>query len=144
MKDRERKTLPVFRLRLSVRCALAGAANTKPQAEERGNSFPAAEGLMSLEDAFQSDILEHPDDDPRGEFIRAQCLLQQTAQDDPRRLELQDRVCDLERTWGDSWAERLRGGVTRWKFRRGFVDEVWLNPQQFQDAAHVFQREPVR
>src|SRR5437879_720363 len=88
------------------------------QEEEKGGS------LMSLEDAFLADILEHPDDDTprlvyadwldehgqaeRAEFIRVQCELERMPEGNPTRLALEDRAAELERGWAPTWARLVR------------------------------------
>src|SRR4051794_39927039 len=94
---------------------------------------------MTLDEVFMRDILASPGDDtprmvyadwltdggdPRGEFIHAQCLMAGMAWDDPRRWELEGRERDLLERHQDAWLGPLRPLLSRWTFRRGFLDEV--------------------
>src|SRR5438309_11483 len=99
---------------------------------------------MNQEDAFIEAILQHPDDDTprlvyadwleehgqgeRAEFIRVQCNLARLPDDDPRRATLQVREQKLlkehEGEWTGPLLGLLSGMVTKWRFRRGFVDEL--------------------
>lgn len=94
---------------------------------------------MTEEDAFLQAILESPDDDlhrmvygdwladrgdPRGEFIHVQYLLARMAADDPRRPQLEAREGELLGLHQDGWLGPLRGLLSRWAFRRGFLDAV--------------------
>jgi uncharacterized protein (TIGR02996 family) len=94
---------------------------------------------MTEEDAFLADIIETPDDDlprmvygdwladrgdPRGEFIHVQCLLCRVAEDDPRRPRLEAREGELLGLHQDGWLGPLRPLLSRWTFRRGFLDVV--------------------
>src|SRR5262249_7408006 len=126
---------------------------------------------MALEDAFLADILEHPDDDtPRlvyadwldeqaatrggdqaagaarpAEVIPVPCRLEQTAEDDPHRTELEDRAAELDRIWGPRWARPFHNRADRWSFRRGFIEEGWLSASQFLGGAgRLLRRSPVR
>lgn len=114
---------------------------------------------MGIEDAFLQDILAHPDDDaprliyadwleehddPRGEFIRAQCALAQLGDDDPRRWPLEQRERELlqehESEWLPLWS--LDGP---WTFRRGFVEEITLTPEEFLNSAdRLFEQAPIQ
>ena len=92
---------------------------------------PLEVGLMSLEESFLRDVVEHPGDetprliyadwlsergDPRGEFIHLQCELARLAEDDQRRPALEDRAFELEQRWGREWAGPLCGRATAaWK-----------------------------
>ncbi len=126
---------------------------------------------MSLEDAFLADILQHPEDDTprlvyadwldeqaatcggdeavglaaRAEFIRVQCRLERTPEDDPHRPGLEDRAAELERVWGPMWARPFRKRARTWAFRRGFVEELWLSTRQFVSGdARLFRQSPLR
>src|SRR5205807_6540672 len=94
---------------------------------------------MTHEDAFLQAILESPDDDlprmvygdwltdrgdPRGEFIHAQCHLARMGEDDERRLPLEERERELLGLHQDGWLGPLRPLLSRWTFRRGFLDAV--------------------
>jgi uncharacterized protein (TIGR02996 family) len=95
---------------------------------------------MTHDEAFLQAILESPDDDTprlvyadwldehgdaaRGEFIRVQCELAQSNEDDPRWLDLVWRERCLLLDHQVVWLGTLRPSVTRWTFRRGFLDEI--------------------
>lgn len=102
---------------------------------------------MTEHDAFIQAIVESPDDDglrlifadwldehddPRGEFIRIQCAL-----DQPKRIEqgvadLRDRNQKLLNEYGEQWAAPILGrNVDAVRFARGFVNEV-------EATAHAF------
>src|SRR4051794_11232974 len=97
----------------------------------------------TAEGAFLEAIREQPDDDTprlmyadwleergdeRGEFIRVQCELARMDEEDERRPALEMREGLLraghERTWLAEVQEAARGALTRWEFRRGFVESV--------------------
>jgi uncharacterized protein (TIGR02996 family) len=107
--------------------------------------------VMSIEDAFLHDILAHPDDDaprliyadwldehndPRGEFIRIQCVLAQLSDEDPRRWPLEQREQQLLRDQRGKWLPKDIADA-RCVFRRGFVEEVTL---YVHDFLSVFER----
>jgi uncharacterized protein (TIGR02996 family) len=114
---------------------------------------------MAIEDAFLHDILTHPDDDaprliyadwleehnnPRGEFIRAQCALAQLAAEDPRRWPLEQRERELLASHESEWLPRwnLTG---EWRFRRGFIEEITLTPEEYLAYENqLFKRAPIR
>jgi uncharacterized protein (TIGR02996 family) len=92
---------------------------------------------MTHEEAFLQAIGEQPEDDlprlvyadwltdrgdPRGEFIHTQCLLARLAEDDPRRPELEARERDLLARHQEEWLGQVWPLVSRWTFRRGFLD----------------------
>jgi uncharacterized protein (TIGR02996 family) len=97
--------------------------------------------------AFLQAILEDPDDlsarlifadwledtgdeanRARADLIRVQCALEDLPEDDPRRLQFQERQRDLLLSYGAAWAAPVGvvNGVQRWTFRRGFVEGVAL------------------
>jgi uncharacterized protein (TIGR02996 family) len=110
---------------------------------------------MTHDEAFLQAIQEDPGDeslrliyadyldergDPRGEFIRAQCQLANTAEGDPRREELQGRERQLLTAHEQEWIGPLKGLATRWCFRRGFVEDVWTTARAFCTHAHTLFR----
>jgi uncharacterized protein (TIGR02996 family) len=113
---------------------------------------------MSMHDAFLHDILAHPDDDaprliyadwldehgdPRGEFIRVQCALAQLSDEDPHRWPLQQREQELLREHEAKWLPKDGGSAC--VFRRGFVEECTLIPQDFLSAAErLFEQTPLQ
>jgi uncharacterized protein (TIGR02996 family) len=114
---------------------------------------------MGIEDAFLQDILAHPDDDaprliyadwleehdnPRGEFIRVQCALARLDEEDPRRWPLERRAEELLREHEKKW---LSHGVVAglWTFRRGFVEQITLTPDEFLFSAdRLFEQAPIQ
>src|SRR5262245_52142937 len=110
--------------------------------------------------AFLQAILENPDDDtprlvyadwleerddPRGEFIRVQCRLAELDEDDPQRRDLQRREYELlANHWGE-WAGPLVGRVRRWRYRRGFVEQVRMEAGQFlKEAPWLLDLAPIQ
>jgi uncharacterized protein (TIGR02996 family) len=111
--------------------------------------------------AFLRAIREQPDDDlprliyadyldergdPRGEFIRVQCLLEGLAEDNPRYEELKRREAELltDENWS-SWGGHLRPFVYSWQFRRGFVEKVWIsNRSLLANAPQLFRLAPIQ
>lgn len=94
---------------------------------------------MTLDDAFLRAITENPDDDtprliyadwleergdPRGEFIRIQIAVAHERYCAARRLPLEARERELLEHHQDTWLGTLRPMLTRWSFRRGFLDTV--------------------
>src|SRR5947208_16752710 len=97
---------------------------------------------LTQDQAFLAAIVDDPDDDslrliyadwleeqgdPRGEFIRVQCELARLAEDDRRRWELADRERALLAEHEQRWVGPVRDLVSRWRFRRGFIEEVTLS-----------------
>jgi uncharacterized protein (TIGR02996 family) len=97
---------------------------------------------VSKEEIFLRRILRRPDDDrprldyaqwlerqadPRGEFIRVQCELARTEEDDPRRVPLESRQAALLEEFAELWTTPLKElhveaeDVT---FVRGMVEEI--------------------
>jgi uncharacterized protein (TIGR02996 family) len=122
---------------------------------------------MTPEDAaFLSAIIEAPDDDgprliyadwledhgqpERAEFIRVQVELARLPQDDAlgavtRRGELEARERALLRRRERGWLGPLRKRAKKWKFRRGFVEEVEVEAGDFlAHAAAILALAPVR
>ncbi len=115
---------------------------------------------MTPDDAFLHDIIEHPDDDslrliyadylderddPRGEFIRVQVELARLHEDDPRRDELEARQRGLLMFNDKEWLGPLRGLVSAWTYRRGFVEAICIPAQTLlQQADRIFRAAPVR
>src|SRR5207245_10870265 len=84
------------------------------------------EGPMSQDEGFLRAIIEEPGDvglrliyadwleergDPRGEFIRVQCQLEEVEEDDPRLAELQARQRELLAAHEGEWLGELDGRV---------------------------------
>lgn len=85
-------------------------------------------------------------DDPRGEFIRVQCLLEQMAVDEERRAALELRAVRLLEAHQEEWLRGLRAlGVTSVRFRRGFVEAVTMRTERFLPrAAVLFATAPIQ
>jgi len=94
---------------------------------------------VTHDEAFLQAILEDPEDDtprlvyadwleergdPRGEFIRVQCRLATLSHDDDRRPPLEDLERHLLERHQDVWLGPLQPLLTRWEFRRGFLDAI--------------------
>jgi uncharacterized protein (TIGR02996 family) len=94
---------------------------------------------MTHDDAFLQAILENPDDDtprliygdwleergdPLGVFIRIQCRLAALSEDDERRSLLERHERELLACHQDRWLGELRPLLSRWTFRRGFLDAI--------------------
>lgn len=115
---------------------------------------------MTEDEAFLQAILEEPDadaprlmyadwlderDDPRAEFIRVQCTLASAVMGAARRAELKQRERALLRQYQDEWIQPLRGLITGWLFRRGFVEVAWLHATKLlQRGAELFSLAPLR
>jgi uncharacterized protein (TIGR02996 family) len=99
-----------------------------------------------MDEVFLQAILDAPDDDtprliyadwlidqgnPRGEFIHVQCRLARMDSSDPQRPQLEQRERDLLRRHQDEWLGQVRPLVSRWTFRRGFLDEVAVLARTF-------------
>jgi uncharacterized protein (TIGR02996 family) len=89
---------------------------------------------MTTADAFTQAIIESPEDDvprlvyadwleehgdPRGEFLRAQCLLARLNEADPRWPGLKRREAELLARHEADWLGAWRGRAGRWAFQRG-------------------------
>src|SRR5262245_55260554 len=97
---------------------------------------------MSQRESFLHAICEHPDDDavrlvyadwldehdidlPRAEFIRVQCALAKTDEDDPRWLPLARREAALLAPHLDEWQQEVPAWARQGcRFRRGFVSQI--------------------
>ena len=116
---------------------------------------------MSQHEAFLQSILEAPNDDAprlvyadwlddhgdgdRAEFIRVQCRLARLDPYDPERRELRRREYELHAEhWGE-WAAPFVGRVERWRFRRGFVEQIRCDGRQFlKEAKRLLELAPIR
>lgn len=101
---------------------------------------------MGTKEAFLAEIVENPDDDvprlvfadwlddhgesDRAEFIRTQCRLARLGEGDPERADLERRESELLGAFGLDWAEPLRGLVSEFAFRRGFVEAVEVTDRE--------------
>ena len=101
---------------------------------------------MRYDAGFLEAICENPDDDvprlvyadwleergdPRGEFIRLQCILASMPDNDERRWSLLAREKQLLWLHGKNWAGPLRRQVRQYAFRRGFVEAITLGAADF-------------
>jgi type IV pilus assembly protein PilB len=98
------------------------------------------------DDVFLSAILAEPGDDlprlayadwleekgdPRGEFIHVQCRLARLGESDPHHPRLKEREQELLDSYEADWLGELAPLAKRSTFRRGFLDEVALEPGAF-------------
>src|SRR5450755_976841 len=101
---------------------------------------------MTHDDAFLQAILERPDDDaprllyadwldergdPRGEFIRVQCVRARQAEYDPRWWELIAREQELRSAYEKEWLGPVTGFLDGWSFWRGFLEGVVVRAPAF-------------
>jgi len=118
---------------------------------------------MTLDHAFVQSIVEHPADDAprliyadwlqergdaesaaRAEFIRLQCLLEHATEADPCRPAWQARMDELLGQHGRAWSQGVRGRVSWYGFRRGFIAEVRLTGDQLlAHAEALFRQQPL-
>ena len=118
--------------------------------------------MVRLEEAFLSDILEHPDDDAprlvfadwledngnpsRADFIRVQCELAQIPNDERRLLGLKQREADLLRRHQQCWTAPVAECRVSWPvFRRGFIEAVDVSAAVFvEGSSRLFALAPIR
>ncbi len=109
--------------------------------------------------AFLDQVLAHPEDDvprliyadfleergdPRGEFIRLQCQLDQMDEYDPHRLDLKHRCDELLFHHGDAWASELKQDVRKAEFARGFIDKITIRARAFiKEGDKLYRSTPV-
>jgi uncharacterized protein (TIGR02996 family) len=120
---------------------------------------------MTPHDVFLADIIAHPEDDTprliyadwledngqpeRAEFIRLQLELAKPADDgqsDPvRGQELQAREQQLLREHQKEWVRPLEGLVESCWFRRGFIEDIHVQAEDFlAGAGAIFASAPVQ
>ena len=118
---------------------------------------------MPQEDALLKAVLADPDDDAprliyadwldengqaeRAEFIRVQCELARTDDDDPRWPDLEAREAQLLRDFSPSWDDvRMSHRMCEHPiFRRGFLNDVDLTANQFfAKGEELFRLFPIR
>src|SRR5262249_379898 len=115
---------------------------------------------MAQDEGFLRAIIEEPDDvglrliyadwleergDPRGEFIRVQCQLENLESYDPRGTELRAREGELLAAHEREWLGELAGRVSRWVFRPLFVEDISAHAPVFvAEAEKIFRQAPVR
>jgi uncharacterized protein (TIGR02996 family) len=120
-----------------------------------------AKGLpMTHPQRFLQTILERPEDDsprlhyarwlagrgnPFGEFIYHQCVLEKPEDAEVPLAVHERRAQELLAEHHRYWTESLRGRVSWYSFRRGFVEEIALSDRQLiKHAGELFQYGPVR
>ena len=107
---------------------------------------------MTRDDLLQA-IIENPDDDAlrlvfadwfedhgeleRAEFIRVQIELAKLPNVDNRRPKLEQRETELLARNESAWAEPIRHCVVSWTFHRGFIAEVTVTVDMYQE--HTFE-----
>jgi uncharacterized protein (TIGR02996 family) len=117
-----------------------------PSAEERAffdriRDEPAEDGPRLI----YADWLEENGQPERAEFIRLQVALDKLPEDDPRRTDLRERERVLREANETRWAADLAPLVSGCEFRRGVIDSVSVDTNQFLTAgAAIFDVAPVR
>jgi uncharacterized protein (TIGR02996 family) len=119
---------------------------------------------MDHERIFLQAIREEPEDDARrlifadwleeqggaarearAAFIRAQCRLAALPADDPHRDRLEDEAADLLAEHEDEWTRPLHGIAQKWRFARGFVEQITIRGEEFlHHAETLFDAMPLR
>jgi uncharacterized protein (TIGR02996 family) len=85
------------------------------------------------------------DNAARADFIRTQCALARLPRHDLRRRDLLEREQALLGRHEAAWAAPLRDIVTRWRFRRGFVEDVTIPAETLlRRGAELYRLTPVR
>jgi uncharacterized protein (TIGR02996 family) len=114
---------------------------------------------MTTDDGIFQAILDNPDDDhlrlvyadwlddhgdsARAEFIRVQIALADAQ--GATRADLHAREQWLRSAFENEWTAPLHRLVSRWDFRRGFVDEVRVEARAFADRAdELFRLAPLQ
>ncbi len=82
--------------------------------------------------------------DPRGEFIRVQCEMEQVDRFSPRFYDASDRCRQLLHEHRDAWTAELHQDVNKAVFRRGFIETITMRTSAFiKDARRLFQLTPL-
>lgn len=76
-----------------------------------------------------ADYLEEHGDPDRAEFIRLQIEREGLHPAEPRRRQCLAREAELLARHETAWSAEVRPWVKRWRFRRGFVEEVTLDAE---------------
>ena len=80
------------------------------------------------------------DGDPRGELINVQCALEEATERGP----LAKRERELLATHAKTWIEPYGGAIFRPEFRRGFLENAFVNTKKFLPVAStLLDREPI-
>src|SRR5438046_2179086 len=115
----------------------------------------------TIEQAFFDRIRDEPSDDAprliyadwldengqpeRAEFIRIQCALDRLPDDDPSRPELRERERQLSEAHESQWTGEISSLANVEGFRRGVIDSVSLDPNQFLcNGQRLFSLAPIR
>lgn len=92
-----------------------------------------------------ADWLDDHGEPDRAEFIRVQCALARLPDDAPERPALAARAARLREAHEARWAAPLAGLVSAWEFRRGLLDSVSVDTEQFLGTGRaIFAAAPVR
>jgi uncharacterized protein (TIGR02996 family) len=117
-----------------------------PSADERAffdriRNEPADDGPRLI----YADWLEENGQPDRAEFIRLQVALERLEEDDRRRPELRERERLLRDANEARWAADIASLVADWTFRRGVIDSVSVDANQFlSTGTAIFDLAPVR
>lgn len=115
---------------------------------------------MTHAEPFLQAIIEAPDDDaprliyadwledrgdPRGTFIRVQCMLATLPDDHPSRPELEDEERDLLTSYKADWDAPFARAAKGWEYSRGFVEAITLSDVAFAEHGdRLFRDSPIR
>jgi uncharacterized protein (TIGR02996 family) len=97
---------------------------------------PDDEGLRLV----YADWLEENGDDAKAELIRVQCTLARLPSHGSERERLKTRERELLHKYEKVWLGAMRGGLQRWRFRLGLLEEVTLNVERFLGYAEALLR----
>lgn len=109
--------------------------------------------------AFLDQVLASPDDnvprliyadyleevgDPRGEFIRLQCELDELDTLDENYIDGSHRCDELLYEHREQWAAELKQDVRKAEFARGFIDQITIRARVFiKEADQLYRTTPV-
>jgi uncharacterized protein (TIGR02996 family) len=117
----------------------------------RGEAFLEAITAEPEEDAHRLVYADWLDDQggddnaARAEFIRVQCALARLPRLAPRRQDLLAREQAILRGYEAAWAAPLRGIVSSWYFRRGFIEGVTITAEALMcRGEELYRLAPVR
>ena len=84
-------------------------------------------------------------DQAQAEFIELQLTTATLPADHPRRTVLVERQNELRQKHHEAWTARLKPFASGFEFRRGFIDSVSLNVEQFEKhGSKLFDLAPLR